>query len=138
MDRTARILIGLTILAVVVLGSPRTSRAQDWLPIAPEDLAMKDNPKQPGGDAMILYRDVKVDVSKANTDGDSEHEYDRIKIFTQEGAKRGHVEVEFDKKISSVVHVEGRTIKPDGSIVKFDGQVLETTVEKYSGQKILV
>jgi hypothetical protein len=98
---------------------------------------MKDNPKQAGLDAMILYRNVVVDVSKANTDGDAESEYYRIKIFTQEGTKRGHVQVEYDKKIASVVHVEGRTIRPDGSIVKFDGQVLETTVEKSSGQKVL-
>ena len=65
----------------------RAPRAPDWLPIAPEDLAMKDNPKQPGLDAMILYREVIDDVSKAKHRGDSEQEYVRIKIFTQEGTK---------------------------------------------------
>ena len=137
MNRIGRILVCAVCLSTVLVGLPRTSRADDWLPVPPEDLAMKDNPKQPGLDAMILYRNVVVDVSKANTDGDAESEYYRIKIFTQEGTKRGHVEIEYDRKIASVVHVEGRTIRPDGSIVKFDGQVLETTVEKSSGQKVL-
>jgi hypothetical protein len=137
MKHTNRIIAGMALLAAAAMAAPRPSRAQDWLPIAPEDLAMKDNPKQPGLDAMILYREVSVDVSKANISGDSEHEYDRIKIFTQEGTKQGHVEVEYNKEFASVVHVEGRTIKPDGSIVKFDGQVLETTVEKSSGRKYL-
>jgi Domain of Unknown Function with PDB structure (DUF3857) len=139
MNRIAGILacLALSAAALMLTSRPRPISADDWLPIDPADLAMKDNPKQPGGEAMILYRDVKVDVSKANVDGDSEHEYDRIKIFTQDGTKRGHVEVEFDKKLDNVVHVEGRTIKPDGTIVKFDGQVLESTVEKNSGRKVL-
>jgi hypothetical protein len=140
MKRNAGIVACLVLVAAAIFlaARPHSANADDWLPIDPADLAMKDNPKQPGGDAMILYRDVKVDVSTANTSGDAEHEYDRIKIFTQEGTKQGHVEVEFDKKFDNVVHVEGRTIKPDGSIVRFDGQILETTIEKYSGRKVLV
>jgi hypothetical protein len=138
MSRIGRMVVCVVCLSTVLVALPRTSHADDWLPVPPEDLAMKDNPKQPGADAMILYREVKVDVSKANVSGDAENEYVRIKIFTQEGTKRGHVEVPFDKKLASVVHVEGRTIKPDGSTVKFDGQVLETTVEKNSGRKELV
>jgi hypothetical protein len=137
MNRIEKLSACAVILLFAFVAAPRSSRADDWLPIAPEDLAMKDNPKQPGLDAMILYRQVSVDVSKANVAGDAENEYYRIKIFTQEGTKRGHVEVEYNKAYDNVVHVEGRTIKPDGSIVKFDGQVLETTVEKASGLKIL-
>ena len=137
MSRIARMVVCAVCLSAAFVALPRTSHADDWLPVLPEDLAMNDNPKQPGLDAMILYRNVVVDVSKANTAGDAESEYYRIKIFTQEGTKRGHVQIEYDKKIANVVRVEGRTIRPDGSIVKFDGQVLETTVEKSSGQKVL-
>lgn len=136
MNRVHKIPAYAVILMLAFVAAPHSSRADDWLPIAPEDLAMKDNPKQPGLDAMILYRQVSVDVSKANISGDAENEYYRIKIFTQDGTKRGHVVVEYDKKYANVVHVEGRTIKPDGSIVKFDGQVLETTIEKSSGFKV--
>jgi len=137
MSRTARIIFSLFILVLVSLISPHFLRATDWQPISPEDLALKDNPKQPGADAMILYRELVDDASKAPTSGDTVEEYVRIKIFTQEGTKYGHVEIPFSKTYQNVVYVAGRTIKPDGSIVKFDGQVLETTVEKSSGVKIL-
>ena len=35
----------------------RVSAGDDWQPISPDDLALKDNPKSPGADAMILYRE---------------------------------------------------------------------------------
>jgi transglutaminase-like putative cysteine protease len=137
MNRTNRIIMGIALLAVAAIAAPRPSRAQEWLPIAPEDLAMKDNPKQPGLDSMILYRQLDDDASKAPTSGDTLEEYMRIKIFTQDGVKRGHVQIEFVKEYQNVVMITGRTIRPDGTIVKFDGQVLETTLEKSSGLKVL-
>jgi len=137
MNRTRKTIYGVVILVVAFAAFPRLSQADDWLAIPPEDLALKDNPKQPGADAMILYRELDDDASKAATSGDTLEEYVRIKIFTQEGVKEGHVEVEFVKQYQNVVYVTGRTIKPDGTIVKFDGQVLETTLEKSSGLKVL-
>jgi len=119
------------------MASARPVRAIEWQPISPEDLALKDNPKQPGADAMILYREVVVDASKANTNGDNYEEYVRIKVFTQAGVSRGHVTIEFVKEDETVPYIAGRTIRPDGSIVKFDGQVLETMIEKFSGIKVL-
>src|SRR5271169_6751916 len=124
MNRTRTTMYAVAILIVVFAAFPRVSRADDWLPISPEDLALKDNPKQPGADAMILYRQVVVDASKATISGDSQEEYVRIKVFTQEGTREGHVEIGFQKQYASVTYVAGRTIRPDGTIVKFDGQVL--------------
>ncbi len=87
---------------------------------------------------MILYRENKVDATKASVTGDTVQEYIRIKIFTQAGTKYGHVEVPFENGAEGVSFVIGRTIKPDGSIVKFEGQVLETTVEKGPDYKVSV
>jgi Domain of Unknown Function with PDB structure (DUF3857) len=137
MNRIGRTVCGVVIAIVMFAVLPLLSRADDWLPVPPEDLAMKDNPKQPGADAMILYRQVVVDASKARVSGDSEEEYVRTKIFTQEGTKQAHVEVQIRTGYDSVTLVVGRTIRPDGSIVKFDGQVLETTLEKVTGAKYL-
>jgi len=133
-------LVRSTIIALILLLSiacPRAAKAIDWQPISPGDLALKDNPKQPGSDAMILYREVVVDASKASSDGESEEDYMRIKVFTQAGVSEGHVSIEFVKEGEDVPYITGRTIRPDGSIVKFDGQVLETTIEKFSGLKVL-
>jgi len=127
----------------------RPARAGDeWLPVPPEDLALKDNPADPGADAMILYRESTVNASDIAGKGDSDEEYLRIKIFTQEGTKYANVEVDFVKsepKISfdsysaglQVQGVRGRTIHPDGSIVPFNGKVLVKEVEKEGGSKVL-
>jgi len=136
MTRIAR-LIGIALVFMLLSGITLLARASDWQPIAAEDLALKDNPKQPGTDAMILYREFVDDASKAGSTGDTLSEYVRIKVFTQEGTKYGHVEIPFVKEWQKVVYVAGRTIKPDGTIVKFDGQVLESTVTKESGLKFL-
>jgi transglutaminase-like putative cysteine protease len=138
MIRTDKLICGVAFL-LLLIASPRLARASaDWLPVPPEDLAMKDNPASPGSDAMILYRESVVDVRKTNSDGDSDEEYFRIKVFTQEGTKQGHIEIPFDKGWEDISYVAGRTIRPDGSIVKFDGHVLETTAERGGGLKIFV
>ena len=126
-------------LALFSLLAPHRAGAFDtWQPVSPEDLALKDNPASPGADAMILYRENIVDASKAADDGDANLEYIRLKIFTQEGTKRATVEIPFVKDYMKVSDVMGRTIHPDGTIVKFEGKVLETVVTRQSGLKLLV
>jgi hypothetical protein len=137
MTRTPAPFVAAFLVCLLYLAAPRFAAAQDWQPIDPADLAMKDNPKQPGADAMVLYRSIKDDASRAQRSGDSMEEYVRIKIFTQEGTKYGHIDVQFQKSYQTVNYIAGRTIKPDGTIVKFDGQVLETTMEKANGVKFL-
>lgn len=131
MNPTHRSIFGVAVVFLLLLSAARSLPATEgWLPIPPEDLAMKDNPKQPGANAMILYRELTDDASKASASGDTLEEYVRIKIFTQEGTKYGHIEIPFSKAYQNVVYITGRTIKPDGTIVRFDGQALETTVVK--------
>lgn len=113
------------------------AHGDDWLPISPADLALKDNLAQPGAHAMILYRQSVIDAARANIDGDSVSEYIRIKIFTQEGTKEADREIEFVKGESDVKDVRARTIHPDGTVVNFDGKVFEKTVVKVSGLKFL-
>ncbi len=104
-----------------------------WLPVSADDLALKDNPKEPGADAMILYREVTVDARKANISGDSLEEYVRIKIFTQAGTKYGHIEIPYDQSFETIPYAGGRTILPDGTIKDFDGQVLNSTLVRTGG-----
>jgi hypothetical protein len=121
----------LAVVSLFVI--PRVARAQvDWQPISPEDLAMKDNPKSPGADAMILYRESAVDALKS-----SNNEYVRIKIFTQEGTKEGNVEIPFVKGTDEIRDIRARTIQPDGSITIFEGKPFEKTVVKAGGYKEL-
>src|SRR5579875_105259 len=138
MHRLLRCVLRMVLLAAVVLAAQALPvfSTVGWLPISPSDLALKDNPKEPGADAMILYRESTVDLRKLNVSGDSDEEYYRIKIFTQAGTKRGHVVIPY-QDWESVPYIAGRTILPDGTIKNFDGKVLDTTVVRMGVLKLL-
>src|SRR5579863_7513492 len=132
MNRIGRIVSFIIFAAAALVAVPR-SHADDWLPIPPEDLAMKDNPKQPGADAMILYREVNEDAKLASV-----NHYFRIKIFTQAGVKaKSDVEVDYNKAQETIQNVRGRTIRPDGSIVDFDGRTYDKEMVKGNGIRVL-
>ena len=136
MNRTQRFFCAAA-CAFLFLSAAATARqpsavGDDWLPILPADLALKDNPADPGASAMILYREGEVVAQDFSI-----HEYVRIKIFTEEGAKEGDVELPFARPYTDIVDIHARTIHPDGSIVNFDGNVLEKTVTNASGFKYL-
>src|SRR5271170_2533261 len=127
MNRAQRFLC-VTAFAFLLLGAaaiaPRPSSAgDDWLPIPPADLALKDNPAEPGANAMILYRSSDMDSLESSV-----REYVRIKIFTQEGTKEANVELPFNSKKVNILDLRARTIHPDGSIVNFDGKIFEKTI----------
>lgn len=123
----------IAVFAVFFVAGPRVSAADDWLPIAPEDLSMKDNPKQPGLDAMILYREVNEDAKLASVSN-----YKRIKIFTTAGVKsQADVEIDYNKAQETVQNIRGRTIRPDGSIAEFDGKTYDKEIVKGNGFKVL-
>jgi len=125
-------LISIGVLAILFWGVP--SRAKDdWLPIAPEDLALKDNPAKPGAHAMILYREVFIDSA-----GAFETEYDRIKIFTEQGREeQSDVQIPYRNSFTSIVDIHARTIRQDGSIVNYEGKPFDKEIIKAGGIKIL-
>jgi len=126
----------MTCLLLLVIAAPCVSSLapaiDEWLPIDPADLALKDNPKATGADAMILYRDSTIDAQLS-----SDVEYIRIKIFTQAGTKNGDVELQFLKGFDEIRDIRARTIRTDGSIVNFEGKPFDKTVVKVSGVKYL-
>src|SRR5882762_10738041 len=116
-----------------LLGLPvaRCGAAEDWLPIKPADLAAKDSPEKPGAHAIYLYReDIRDDTQNR------EDHYERIKIFTEEGKKYADVELPFFRDVYSITNVRARTIRPDGSIVEWNGKLLEKTIVKSHGFKV--
>lgn len=123
----------LTLALVAIFGLPR-ARATDFLPATPEELKMTAEPQAPGAAAVILYRQVD-----RYDNGVTSHEdnYLRIKILTQEGRKYGDVELPFNKAAESISRVRARTIRPDGSIVNFDGKVFEKPIVKARGVQVL-
>lgn len=134
MNRAQRFFAGfasLVVLLCMVTGS-RVLAGDDWLPVPAGDLALKDNPAQPGATAMILYRDSEV-----NSNEGSDKEYIRIKIFTEQGASEANVQIPFVKGRSEIKDIRARTIQPDGTVTNFNGEIFDKIVVKVSGAKVL-
>jgi hypothetical protein len=112
--------------------TPARASAADWPPITPDELALKDNPANPGSLAMILFREEIV-----NSKDSSETYYYRIKIFTEEGKKRADIEIPFVKGLSDIKDIHARTIHPDGKVIDFNGQVIDKLVVKSGDAKVL-
>ena len=106
--------------------------AAEWQPVTPEDLQMTSEPKAPGAAAVFLYRQVDRD------DTDSvEFEYERIKILRDEGRKYADVEITYNKGSERIESIDARTIRPDGTVVKFDGTVYEKPIVSGRGVKMM-
>jgi hypothetical protein len=138
MAKIARFLLPISLgLFLFLLAYARpTASKEDWPPIPPEELAMKDNPASPGSHAMILYREEIDDhADPRNLYWDV---YYRIKIFDEQGKKRANIEIPFIKGFDHIRDIKARTVHPDGKITVFDGQVYEKTIVKYHDVKVLV
>jgi len=131
----------LFVLVLVLFGIAAVRRAQpvcaadEWLPISQAELQMANEPKAPGAPAIILYRQVDRDDSNPRTP--HEYNYVREKIFTEEGRKYADVDIPLVKGQWDIVNIRARTIRPDGSIVNFDGKVYEKEIVKARGFKYL-
>jgi hypothetical protein len=123
-------------LAAAAACPPASWAGTGFQPVNPDELKMTSEPLAPGAPAIILFREVDRDDSGRGTI--HENNYYRIKILTEEGRKYGDREIPFVKGIDEVVHIQARTIKPDGSAVDFDGKVFEKSLLKARGLRYLV
>lgn len=124
-----RLLIPFVLIAAVAL--PVLAK-DEWLPISKEDLALKDVPQNPGAHAVILYKsDVRVDGL-----GYDEMYY-RIKILSEEGKKYANVDTgSYTDSVYRIEDIKARTIRPDGSIVPFEGKIFEKVIAKRKGYSV--
>lgn len=96
---------------------------------------MTSEPLAPGASAIVLYRQVDRDDR-----GQTAHENDfmRIKILTEEGRKYADIEIPFNKGGgNNVGNIHGRTIRPDGTAVEYEGKVFEKAIVKAKGLKYM-
>ncbi len=103
---------------------------------------MTSEPKAPGAPAIIIFREVDRDdggsvAGGSVATGTHEDIYFRVKILTEEGRKYADIEIPYRKSEISIIKLHARTVKPDGSIVNFDGKVFDKTIVKARGVKYL-
>jgi hypothetical protein len=123
------------LLLLVPFLSTLQSVAEGAPPITPEELKMTDEPLAPGAPAIILYRQVDRDDSGSTA---HENNFVRIKILKEEGRKYADIEIPFYKESgNNIVHVGGRTVRPDGSVANFEGKPFEKSIAKAKGLKYM-
>jgi hypothetical protein len=120
--------------AIWILAAHPAQASLGFQPISQDELKMTSEPHAPGAPAIILFRQVDRDD---NIHTPHEDNYFRIKILTEEGRKHGNIEIPFVKELDNVVNIKARTIRPDGSIADFDGQVFEKELVKNRGARVL-
>ncbi len=104
---------------------------EDWLPVTPQDLSVKQVPNSPGADAIQLYY-----ADFINDQEQTEFYYHRIKILNDKGNRHADVEVVVPPE-GSISGLKARTIHPDGKIIEFTGKPFQKTVIKAKGYKVL-
>jgi transglutaminase-like putative cysteine protease len=122
------------VLAAALMTTDLAWAGIGFQPVNPEELKMTSEPLAPGAAAIILYRQVDRDDDRHTPHEDN---YLRVKILTEEGRKYADVEIVFSKGFEDISNLRARTIKPDGSIVNFDGKVFEKTIVKSRGRAYL-
>jgi hypothetical protein len=125
----------LFVLIFSTIFSASARAGDEWQPIDPAELRMTSEPLAPGAPAIYLYR--QVDRSDAGRTRHTEFNYFRIKILTEEGRKYANVEIPYWKAVTGISGIRARTIHADGSIVNFEGKILENTIVKSKTQKYL-
>jgi hypothetical protein len=125
---TIALVLRMTVLSLTAFLPIASWAGEGFQPISPEELKMTSEPLAPGAPAIILYRQVDRDDHEWLTRG--EYHYMRIKILTEAGRKYANVEIPFVKEGENIEHINARSVKPDGSIVNFNGQVFEKNLFK--------
>ncbi len=137
------------LLPVLILATAAHAAAK-FQPVSTEELKMTSEPQAPGAPAIILYRQVDRNDYGRTAHGGAvlmgsqgpnadrfEDDYFRIKILTEAGRRYANVEIPFPKEVGTIGGINARTIRPDGSIVDFGGQVFDKTIVKTKGFQYL-
>jgi len=137
----------LILLFSSLLSSVPSFAGVHFQPVSPDEVKMTSEPLAPGAPAIILYREVNRDDFGISNRGGLrisgnesaapasrfEEQYYRIKILTEAGRKYGNIEIPYDSWAGKIDGIMARTIRPDGSIVNFSGQVLDKTIVRGRG-----
>ncbi|HKR62219.1 MAG TPA: DUF3857 domain-containing protein [Thermoanaerobaculia bacterium] len=120
----------LLLIALPVRVYAGFSQTQDFRPMTAEERAMTTAPVAPGAPAAVLDW-IRIDDDQIAISS----EYTRIKVFTDAGKKYADVEVPFVVGYpmkGRVTEISARTLKPDGTVVPFDGKVYDKLLYKNS------
>jgi hypothetical protein len=132
-------LIGLLLCLFAAFSAPIRAAGDEWKPIEPAHLSLKNSTVEKEADAEGLFWEVRIDD---NPEGDLIfNHYLRVKVFTERGREsQSKIDLPFGNIYggeTKIKDIEGRTIKPDGSIVLLKKEdIFERTIVRVSGLKV--
>lgn len=128
------------LLCLLVVSAPAAWAVSDeWKPIDPVQLSLKNSTVEKEADAEGLFWEVRIDD---NPEGDLIfNHYLRVKVFTDRGREsQSKIDIPYGNLYGSQVKISdiaARTIKPDGTIVELKkDDIFERTIVKVSGLKV--
>jgi hypothetical protein len=131
-DRTRCTVVLLLFFCFVVSAFSATDRSSEFHDATPAERAMTSVSFAPGAPAVILNWNQFVN------DRDSYRtEYVRIKVLSEQGKKYADVEVPHIALLTNVEHLKARTVRPDGTIVPFNGKTFEKVIVKVGGIRLV-
>jgi len=128
----------LLLCLFTIFSAPVWAAGDDWKPIDPAQLALKNSTVEKEADAEGLFWEVRMDD---NPEGDLIfNHYLRVKVFTERGREsQSKIDLFYGKLYGSNVKISdiaARTIKPDGTIIELKKEdIFDRTVVKASGLK---
>lgn len=124
---------------MAVFSAPAWAAGEDWKPIDPTQLALKNSTVEKEADAEGLFWEVRIDD---NPEGDLIfNHYLRVKVFTDRGREsQSKIDLPFGNLYGSQIKIgdiAARTIKADGTIVELKKEdIFERTIVKLNGLKV--
>jgi len=120
------------IVPILIVLTARAA-ADNWPAITPEEKSLTAVPQQPDAHSIIFYREDITDDTK-----NFHSVYVRLKVLTEAGRKYQDVEIVVPRHSSTLSHVSGRTVQPDGTVVPWDGQPADKIVFHDKGRPLHV
>jgi hypothetical protein len=121
-------------LSSFLLAAVPALAGDDWRPIDPGHLAMKQPVVEKDADAEAIFWEVRINDSAEDL---VFSHYIRIKVFTERGKEsQSRIDITFSGR-NRITDIAGRTIKPDGSIVELKKDaIFERMIVKVGGFKV--
>jgi uncharacterized protein DUF3857/transglutaminase superfamily protein len=130
-----RVLIRLSLtLVCIICGANLAVAGDEWKPVDPSHMAMKEAVVEKGADAEAIFWEVHINDSGQDLVFSN---YIRIKVFTERGKEsQSKIDIIYRGQ-NKIVDIVGRTIKPDGSIVELKKEaIFDRTIIKAGEFKV--
>ena len=128
----------LLLCLLAVSAAPAWAAGDDWKPVDPAHLSLKNATVEKEADAEAIFWEIKIDD---NPDGNLIfNHYIRVKVFTERGREsQSKIDLIYGKIFGAEIKINdiaARTIKADGTIVELNKKdIFDRTVVKGSGLK---